>query len=236
MTEHSPTSPTATHIIETLGETDAQPCEQIHGIVAVLGEEAATALLAEVQQIEANGGMLLPDGSRRRTPGGVFFHLAYHKLSPDDQKDIYYYKQRPRSTLPPPLKWKDRGEWIAEARSDISEATTVKITLIGALRKTVEKQGFTLGMLTHTPRLDSLPKGVPRPRPTATTYIVYIGNKQWRKVKDALRNPEDVAIIEGVPMWDTEYEAMTVFATSVTTKLTQQAKREAQRAQAGAGE
>jgi hypothetical protein len=51
-------------------------------------------------------------------------------------------------------------------------------------------------------------------------------------VKDALKNPDDTAIIEGTPMWDAEYQAMAVFATSITTKLTQQAKREQQREQA----
>ena len=89
--------------------------------------------------------------------------------------------------------------------------------------------------------MDKLPKGIPRPeKASETTYIVYIGGKQWSKVKKALRNPEDDAIVEGTPMWDQEYEAMAVFATNVTTKLTQQARREEQRAkaqqQAAAGE
>jgi hypothetical protein len=101
----------------------------------------------------------------------------------------------------------------------------VKITLIGPLGKTVEKERFTLATMTHVPRLDKLPKGIPRPDAQRTTYIVYIGGKQWQKVKAALANPEDVAIIEGTPMWDAEYQAMTVFATSITTRLMQQAKR-----------
>jgi hypothetical protein len=33
-------------------------------------------------------------------------------------------------------------------------------------------------------------------------------------------------------MWDSQYEALAVFATNVTTKLTQQTKREQQQAQA----
>jgi hypothetical protein len=38
---------------------------------------------------ERNGGMMLPDQSRRRTPGGVFFALARKKLSPEDREAIF---------------------------------------------------------------------------------------------------------------------------------------------------
>jgi hypothetical protein len=235
MTGDKPESAFAT-IADTLGETEHQPRAKLRNIVAAFGDEAALALLAEVQQIEADGGMMLPDGSRRRTPGGVYFHLAYHRLAPEQRQAIYGYKRHKDGNgtpPPPPATWSERGAWIDEARGKAKEANTVKITLVGTLGKTVEKQNFTLAMMTHTPRMDKLPKGIPRPdQASKTTYIVYIGSKQWRKVKDALRNPEDVAIIEGVPSWDQEYEALAVFATSITTKLTQQAKREAQKAQA----
>jgi hypothetical protein len=225
MTTDKP-KPTFALIADALGETERQPRAQLRAIVAALGDEAAHDLLAETQQVEANGGMLLPDGSRRRTPGGVFFHLAYERLTLEQRKAIY----RPVGLAP--AKWAERGAWIDDARSESEEATTVKITLIGKLGKTIEKPGFTLAMLRHTPRLDALPKGIPRPDAKETTYVVYIGGKQWRKVKEALSNREDVAIIEGTPMWDSDHQALAVFATSITTKLTQQAKREQQRTQA----
>jgi hypothetical protein len=237
--EPTRSKPTFAHIADTLGETERQPRGQLRAIVDALGDEAALSLLAEVQRIEADGGILLPDGSRRRTPGGVFFHLAYEQLAPEQRQAIYRRGRRADADsgdpTAPPATWADRGAWIAEARPTTEEATTVKITLIGKLGKTIEKPNFTLAMLTHTPRLDTLPKGIPRPEAKATSYVVYIGGKQWRKVKDALRNPEDAAIIEGTPMWDAEYQALAVFAQSVTTKLTQQAKREEQRAKAQQG-
>jgi hypothetical protein len=133
---------------------------------------------------------------------------------------------------PLPAGSTDRGVWIAEFRSSSEEGSTVKITLIGKLGKTIEKPDFTLAMLKHTPRLNALPKGIPRTDAKETSYVVYIGGKQWHKVKDALQNPQDVAIIEGTPMWDPDYEALGIFTTSITTKLTQQAKREQQQAQA----
>jgi hypothetical protein len=235
--ETSRRKPAFALIADTLGETERAPRGKLRAIVAALGDEAAHALLAEVQQVEANGGMLLPDGSRRRTPGGVYFHLAYQRLTPEQRQTIYGYRgtRTGSDTRPPPPlpdRWADRGAWIDEVRSSSEEASTVKITLIGKLGKTIEKPGFTLAMLKHTPRLNALPKGIPRPEPNETSYVVYIGGKQWKKVKDALQNPEDVAIIEGTPMWDSQYEALAVFATNVTTKLTQQTKREQQQAQA----
>jgi hypothetical protein len=235
------TRPTFISIAHALGERKPRPWGQLRSIVEFIGEEAALALLKEVQQVEANGGMMLPDGSRRRTPGGVYFYLAYKKLTPDQQRIVYAFPKNKKGKenedgteqpSVPPANWADRKDWIAIAKKRRNEATTVKITLIGSLGKTVEKKGFTLAMMQHTPKVDKLPKGIPQPTPTETSYIVYIGQKQWRKVRDALRNPEDMAIIEGVPMWDNEFESMTVFATSITTKLMQQTKREEQRAKA----
>jgi hypothetical protein len=64
---------------------------------------------------------------------------------------------------------------------------------------------------------------------------VYIAFKQWSKVADALRNPEDALIGEGYPTLDERIPGMAVFATNVTTKLLQQAKRAEQAKGAGAG-
>lgn len=74
-------------IATTLGETDARAREQIHNSVTVLGVEAAHDLLQEVLAIEAAGGMLTADGSRRRTPGGVYHYLLKRRLTEAGRKD-----------------------------------------------------------------------------------------------------------------------------------------------------
>ena len=70
----------AEFIADSLAETEELPRSQIAKVTKVLGREETLALLREVERIEAAGGLLVPDGSRRRTPGGVFFHLARQKL------------------------------------------------------------------------------------------------------------------------------------------------------------
>jgi molybdopterin-guanine dinucleotide biosynthesis protein len=60
----------------------------------------------------------------------------------------------------------------------------------------------------------------------ATKYAVYIASKQWKKVEEAIKDPEDTLIIEGFPKTDPEVSAIAVFATNVTTKKLQMLRRE----------
>jgi molybdopterin-guanine dinucleotide biosynthesis protein len=57
--------------------------------------------------------------------------------------------------------------------------------------------------------------------------VVYIAAKQWRKVASAIRDPEDVLIIEGFPQLDAQTSSIAVFATNTTKKKLQQAQRQA---------
>src|SRR3712207_4038074 len=81
-------------IAQQLGETQPGPAGQIARIVRRLGPAAALALLEETKQIEAQGGMLLPDSSRRRTPGGVFFHLVKARISFKDRSAIFWPRRK----------------------------------------------------------------------------------------------------------------------------------------------
>jgi len=92
------TEDTVSSIAKALGETDEVPLTQITGVVGALGEETSLKLLEETKAIEAKGGMMLPDGSRRRSPGGVFFFLSRQQLSVDDKHRIF---RGPKSTRSP---------------------------------------------------------------------------------------------------------------------------------------
>ncbi|MBC8170431.1 MAG: hypothetical protein H7X77_02120, partial [Anaerolineae bacterium] len=78
----------------------------------------------------------------------------------------------------------------------------------------------------HTIKAGGLPKGVPVPPATPTFYTVYMGIKQWRKVENAVSNPDDSLIIEGVCAYDPEAAGMVVFVSNVTTKGLEAAKRQ----------
>lgn len=82
-------------IMTALNETEERPRGQIAAIVRALGEETALAVLVEANEVERLGGMMLPDGSRRRTPGGVFFTLARRRLSPEDREAIFPKSPQP---------------------------------------------------------------------------------------------------------------------------------------------
>jgi hypothetical protein len=240
VTETPTLQQTATVIADRLGEREAGPRSLIIRIVKELGTEYTLALLDEALQIEANGGMMLPDGSRRRTPGGVFFWLVKERLAQAGHKRVivklfgtWYGVGSVRSgstpaPAAPAATWAERGAGLAALGDTKGAVTTVKVTIIGRPAKVVEQPGFTLLKMQHTGPLPSLPKGIPLPpKVPTTTYIVYIAAKQWRGVAESLKAPENALIIEGVQFYDAEYKAITVFATNTTTKLLQQAKRAA---------
>uniref|UniRef100_A0A182JD89 Phosphorylated adapter RNA export protein n=1 Tax=Anopheles atroparvus TaxID=41427 RepID=A0A182JD89_ANOAO len=65
----------ANELADKLCETHA---ELLQRVVDVLGKEIPLKLFKETQKIEADGGMLVMKGWRRRTPGGVFLFLLKH--------------------------------------------------------------------------------------------------------------------------------------------------------------
>ncbi len=186
---------------------------------------------------------MLPDGSRRRTPGGVFFHLvrADDTLSREDRVSIFPPQfgrngckkvpgaaATPVTPAPPAPSpaWADDDyhRVMAALQQETGRATTVKITVIGQPGATVE-QGQAVALALVSEKVPDLPKGLPEP-PVGTRYTVLVARKQWTKVAEALAaDPEDAAIIEGYAALDPRVEGIAVYATSVTTKRMQAAKR-----------
>ena len=76
MTNENLITNTAAAIADQLGETAPGARATIWRAVRTLGPERAQAFVAQAQEIEANGGMLVPDGSRKHTLGGIFFYLV----------------------------------------------------------------------------------------------------------------------------------------------------------------
>jgi hypothetical protein len=219
-----------------LDENGPTPLLMIRRVVQTAGTPATMELLKEVLQIEQQGGMMLPDGSRRRTIGGVFFYLAKDKGYLPVQKwqkghKSQKHKQQQNNVAPEgaTLSWQDREPVITELTQEQGVLSTVKITLVGRPGKIADKGAFILTTMQNT-KTPSLPKGVPVPAQATTTYSVYIASKQWKKVADSLQNPDDVLIAEGFPYLDPQTNTIAVFVSSVATKLQQAAKREQQQA------
>jgi len=243
----------ATQEIATqLGETDRGPLGQVGRVVGRLGADRARTFLARTQEIEAAGGLLLPDGSRRRTPGGVFFHLvrADDTLSREDRVSIFppqfgrngrtraagaaLTQTTPASVTAPAPAAASSSAWadddyrvvMAARQQETGRATTVKITVIGRPGAAVE-QGQAVVLALVSEKVPDLPKGLPAP-PAGTRYTVFVARKPWAKVAEALgADPEDTAIIEGYAALDPRVEGIAVYATSATTKRLQAAKRAA---------
>jgi hypothetical protein len=225
----------AQEIATELQETEKHPVWQISQLLNLCGLEFTRALLEETRQVEANGGMMLPDNSRRRTIGGVFFYLARQKVPKNIKPKIFPYQQtnQPKPDETPPLRWGDRMAVLETLVDEKGELTTVKVTLIGRPGRIENRKDVYVTAMTHVIKSPALPKGVPKPPDTPTLYTVYIGAKQWRRVEEAIKDPQDALIIEGLAAFDPEIKGMAVFANSVTTKNLEAKKRQEQREKAG---
>jgi len=147
-------------------------------------------------------------------------------------RDKCYIWPQLRPKKAAPFKWEARLKIVPELKRVKGEAKRVKITLIGRPGKIIEKENLVLTSMQSN-KAPALPKGLPSPPQEATAYIIYIARKQWRKVVEALKDPDDALIVEGYPAFDRRLNAMSVFAQSVTTRQLQRVRREVQRQEGG---
>jgi hypothetical protein len=137
-----------------------------------LGQERCAQVLAATLEVEAHGGMLLKDGSRRKSPGGVFFQLTKNACT---GKERYYLFRHTPAKRPPasgkpsaPLRHGQAPPVPALAPMpltlDLWKGLTpmpVNATLKLVLRdlpETREKDGMVYMALTNEPR--GLPKNI----------------------------------------------------------------------------
>jgi hypothetical protein len=243
MSNLNPITSTAAEIAAQLGETAPGARATIWRTVRTIGPERAQAFVAQALDVDANGGLLVPDGSRRRTLGGIFFYLVRTQVTDDEAMQInrawrwQQWKHRqpakpkaPAAPAPPPLPpfvWEEAAPIIAELTTNVGAATTVNVTVIGRPSQVVERQGVIILALRST-KAPTLPKGLPPLPSTPTTYMIFVQQKQWNKVREAMQNADDALIVEGYPVHEPRFAGITVYATHVTTKALQAAKRKEQ--------
>lgn len=98
---------TAEQMADELGEKDLAR-EKILHIANQCGLEFTNELFEQTLRIEQEGGLMVKDRSRRRTPGGVFFYLVKERLKEERRfEDLdKLFPQQPREQShpqPPPL-------------------------------------------------------------------------------------------------------------------------------------
>lgn len=182
----------------------------IKSAVDVIGAERAQELLRQALAVEAQGGMMTSDQSRRRTPGGVFFQLIRKGTSKEERKAIFPIAQpakKQQANTPPPqapppmMTWEEAKAMIAQATKAVGEARTVKLKLVGRPLKIIpQKECVVVSIKSKQP--PALPKGLPPvPEGSAITWAVFIANQHWARVKASIeQNEKDALIIEGYPI------------------------------------
>lgn len=221
----------AYRIARALGEDFDGAVASIRLVVTHLGAEFAERMLARTQEIEAAGGLPTNDGHRRRTPGGVYLHLVREAISDDQRRVVFPYGTKggpPPAPAKPPMPWEERLVAFAEASRQPGEARNVKILITGR-PGTPALRGSTVVLALDDKTLPALPRElVPPSASPPTRYVIHIAERHWRRVEDALRNPEDTLVVEGHCVLDAGTQAIAVYATNVTTKLLQRAEHERQ--------
>ncbi|NJO82520.1 MAG: hypothetical protein HC828_06630 [Blastochloris sp.] len=229
----------ANQIAALLGETRDAPQAQIRRIVTLLGVAQAKALADEAVALEANGGLPLRDGSGKHTLGGIFFRLVKAHCTPSQFRRLF----RPRgwrrargaadpSEPPPPraiaITWQTRLPAARAALAQKGQASDVKITLVGRPGAVVPRQNCVI-LAMDNPRGPTLPRGLPAPPATPTSYTLYLTHQQWNQVAAALEDPSDSLVVEGWAAFDPALEGIAVFAMFVTTTLTRAQRKGAER-------
>lgn len=77
-----------------LNETNTGPIGSIVGIMHICGLRFTLRMYKQALEIEAGGGLMVPDGSRRRTPGGVFFYCVRLYLTPPMKEYLFDFRKR----------------------------------------------------------------------------------------------------------------------------------------------
>ena len=91
-----------TMTVDTLAATLQEPKRPLlTAVLRVLGQDRCAAILADTLTCEASGGMLTKDGTRRRTPGGVFFQLVRERATPQERRRLFPWTAAPRGKGPP---------------------------------------------------------------------------------------------------------------------------------------
>ena len=91
-------------LAERLGEREPQALGLLRRILYELGPEETQHFVEQTHELDAQGGMLTEDGSRRRTLGGTFFYLVKQHLREQGRTEaleaLFPRRAKPRKKPP----------------------------------------------------------------------------------------------------------------------------------------
>jgi len=205
-------------------------------VLRTLGQDRCAALLADTLTSEANGGMLTKDGTRRRTPGGVFFQLVKERATRQERHRLFYTPM-PRHQKPPtpaqPQAHPQVPTWEevqALVQTLPQGEATVKQTLIGRpALEAIQTRPTYVAFRLQGQAPGPLPKGLPPvPDQQPITWLVVIALRQWNRVRDSLAaHADDTLILEGHPVVAGDGTHV-LLAQTCTSVVQQRAKKQAQ--------
>lgn len=241
-----PISDAVRQMAQALHEENPRALQSMQRIVDIVGLEFTQQKYEESLKIEADGGMMTQDGSRRRTPGGVFFYLVKGSLDDEMREKVFpemrYLKhRRPESPYPEMESWQERIDIFKSLeQKQLGKASDVIVKLNGRPQAdSVErrKELVLFAMTQEVGSLGTMPRGIPEfPESFRNiTYAIYMTEMHWDRVMESLQSDEsDEMLIEGVAAWDTDLDAVAIFTTWASTerlekKAKQKRKAEEQR-------
>jgi hypothetical protein len=234
----APVLPPSPEIVAIAAGLNEPNIELLNRVASVIGIAEMQTLFQRTQEIEAAGGMLTVRGNRRRTPGGVYFFLVKEIMTPEQEEAVFgdqnvnpaqpRRKPQPKVRPEPPKAEQVRGLLATAIKVPAAQkgAALMKATVIGR-PKQIKKLNSCVMVVLGLKRPPVMPPGLPPIPDTANaTIAVFIADKQWPRVEQALRNdPRDEIIAEGYPINDPKHQLTGFWAQSCTTKGLQRAKR-----------
>lgn len=195
-------------IAAILTEENHDAWRQIARLLQACGQDFTSELLQQTLELEAQGGLLLADGSRRRTPGGVFFHLAKMQMAPELRLKVF----PAQNARPGRIRWPERGKLLPRLLRAPGAAEEALTTLEGQLIAVQPTEDYVLLTLWDSGVIAPIPKGVPHPSLLRAEYLVYASLEQWQAVQPALEDPQTLLSVEGFSIVDPTLECLIIYA------------------------
>lgn len=102
MTSSTPTDKLVAQVANELNENNSGAMDQIRRLVETVGEDFVQEILEKTREVENKGGMFVANDreARRRTPGGVFFHLVKEQITEEHKKIVFPSMPHKKKVVP----------------------------------------------------------------------------------------------------------------------------------------